>query len=319
MMPKYLDFEKPIIGLKEKIEELKTLNTDRGGGLEDEIEKLKVRLSKVREEIFSNLTSWEQVELARHPNRPYTNDYIKYIFKDWVELHGDRRFADDPSIVAGIGKLNGISFVVVGHEKGRKTKEKIRRNFGMPHPEGYRKALRVMKLGGKFKLPIVTFIDTPGAYPGIGAEERGQALAIAENIKEIAMIPVPIIVVITGEGGSGGALAIGIGDRIYMQKYAVYSVISPEGCASIIWRDQKYKKEATEALKITAKDLKKFNIIDDIIMEPGGGAHSNHKEAANLVGEAIMKAYNELKDIPADELIQKRGEKFSKMGFFKEL
>lgn len=318
-MPKYLDFEKPIIGLKEKIEELKTLNTDRGGGLEDEIEKLKVRLSKVREEIFSNLTSWEQVELARHPNRPYTNDYIKYIFKDWVELHGDRRFADDPSIVAGIGKLNGISFVVVGHEKGRKTKEKIRRNFGMPHPEGYRKALRVMKLGGKFKLPIVTFIDTPGAYPGIGAEERGQALAIAENIKEIAMIPVPIIVVITGEGGSGGALAIGIGDRIYMQKYAVYSVISPEGCASIIWRDQKYKKEATEALKITAKDLKKFNIIDDIIMEPGGGAHSNHKEAANLVGEAIMKAYNELKDIPADELIQKRGEKFSKMGFFKEL
>ncbi len=318
-MPKYLDFEKPIIGLKEKIEELKTLNTDRGGGLEDEIEKLKVRLSKVREEIFSNLTSWEQVELARHPNRPYTNDYIKYIFKDWVELHGDRRFADDPSIVAGIGKLNGISFVVVGHEKGRKTKEKIRRNFGMPHPEGYRKALRVMKLGSKFKLPIVTFIDTPGAYPGIGAEERGQALAIAENIKEIAMIPVPIIVIITGEGGSGGALAIGIGDRIYMQKYAVYSVISPEGCASIIWRDQKYKKEATEALKITAKDLKKFNIIDDIIMEPGGGAHSNHKEAANLVGEAVMKAYNELKDIPADELIQKRSEKFSKMGFFKEL
>jgi len=318
-MNKYLEFEKPIIELQEKIDELKSFNEDKGGGLEKEIQKLEERLSKVKDEIFSNLTPWEKVELARHPNRPYTLDFVKYLFKDWVELHGDRKFADDPAVVSGIGRLKGVSFVVVGHQRGRKVSEKIKRNFGMPHPEGYRKALRVMKLGGKFGLPIVTFIDSSGAYPGIGAEERGVAMAIAENMKEITMIPVPIIVIITGEGGSGGAIAIAIGDRIYMLKFAIYSVISPEGCASILWRDQKYKKEAAEALKLTPLDLKKLNIIDGIISEPSGGAHSDHKEASRLVGEAIMKAYNELKGIPPWELIDKRIEKFGEMGVFKKL
>jgi len=317
-MEKYLEFEKPIIELQEKIEELKSFNEDKGGGLEKEIEKLKERLSKVKREILSNLTPWERVELARHPDRPYTLDYVKYLFKDWVELHGDRKFADDLAITAGIGKLEDVSFIVVGHQRGRTVNEKIKRNFGMPHPEGYRKALRVMKLGGKFGLPIVTLIDSSGAYPGIGAEERGVAMAIAENMKEITMIPVPIIVIVTGEGGSGGAIAIAIGDRVYMQKFAIYSVISPEGCASILWRDQKYKKEAAAALRLTAQALKKLNVIDGIISEPPGGAHSDHKEASRLVGEAIMKAYNELEDIPPSELIEKRIEKFGEMGAFKE-
>jgi acetyl-CoA carboxylase carboxyl transferase subunit alpha len=317
-MTKYLDFEKPIIELRERIDELKSLNGNLTGKYAIEFEKLNTKLIKVRKEIFSSLTPWQRVEMARHPNRPYTNDYVKHLFSDWFEIHGDRKFADDPAIVSGIGKFKDISFVVVGHEKGRKTTEKIKRNFGSAHPEGYRKALRVMNLAGKFNLPIVCFIDTAGAYPGIGAEERGQALAIAQNIKEIAVIPVPIIVIITGEGGSGGALAIGIGDRVYMQEYAVYSVISPEGCASIIFRDQKYKEEAAENLKITAEDLKKFKIIDNIIAEPEGGAHSNHQEAANLVGETIIKTYNELKDIPKDVLVNKRIEKFSQMGIYVE-
>ena len=312
------EFERPIIELQEKIEELKSLNEGKSGGLEKEIKKLEERLSKVKEEVLSNLSPWEKVELARHPNRPYTLNYVKYLFKDWVELHGDRRFADDKAIVAGIGKLGGVSFVVIGHEKGRNVRERISRNFGMPHPEGYRKALRVMKLGGKFGIPIVTFIDTPGAYPGIGAEERGIAMAIAENIKEIAAIPVPIIVIITGEGGSGGALGIGIGDRVYMQKFAIYSVISPEGCASILWRDQKYKADAAEALKLTARDLKGLNVIDGIISEPLGGAHSDPEGASRLLGEAIIKVYNELKDVLPSELIDKRIEKFGRMGFFKE-
>jgi acetyl-CoA carboxylase carboxyl transferase subunit alpha len=317
-MTKYLDFEKPIIELSEKIEELKILNDSMNGEYDNDLKKLNFKLIKTRRDIFSSLTPWQRVEMARHPNRPYTNNYVKCLFKDWIEIHGDRRFADDLAIVTGVGKLNGISFIVVGHEKGRKIAEKIKRNFGSAHPEGYRKALRVMKLGGKFDLPIVCFIDTSGAYPGIGAEERGQAMAIAENIKEIAVIPVPIIIIITGEGGSGGALAIGIGDRIYMQEFSVYSVISPEGCASIIFRDREYKKESAESLKITAEDLKRFKVIDGIIKEPEGGAHSDPEEAARLVGETILTAYNELKNIPENELINKRIEKFSQMGVFIE-
>jgi acetyl-CoA carboxylase carboxyl transferase subunit alpha len=317
-MTKYLDFEKPIIELSEKIEELKILNDSMNGEYDNDLKKLNFKLIKTRRDIFSSLTPWQRVEMARHPNRPYTNNYVKCLFKDWIEIHGDRRFADDLAIVTGVGKLNGISFIVVGHEKGRKIAEKIKRNFGSAHPEGYRKALRVMKLGGKFDLPIVCFIDTSGAYPGIGAEERGQAMAIAENIKEIAVIPVPIIIIITGEGGSGGALAIGIGDRIYMQEFSVYSVISPEGCASIIFRDREYKKESAESLKITAEDLKRFKVIDGIIKEPEGGAHSDPEEAARLVGETILTAYNELKNIPKNELINKRIEKFSQMGVFIE-
>jgi len=317
-MIKHLDFEKPIVELRERIEELKALNGNMSGVYQTELKKLNTKLVKIRKEIFASLTPWQRVEMARHPNRPYTKDYVKYLFKDWIEIHGDRRFSDDHAIVTGIGSLEGISFVVVGHEKGRNITEKVKRNFGSAHPEGYRKALRVMKLGGKFNLPIVCFIDTAGAYPGIGAEERGQALAIAENIKEIAVIPVPIIIIITGEGGSGGALAIGIGDRIYMQEFAVYSVISPEGCASIIFRDQEYKKETAGYLKITAEDLKKLKVIDGIISEPEGGAHSNYEEAARLVGETILRVYNELKDIPGDDLIDKRIEKFSKMGVYIE-
>ena len=317
-MIKHLDFEKPIVELSERIEELRALNGNMKGIYQTELKKLNTKLVKIRKEIFSSLTPWQRVEMARHPSRPYTNDYVKYLFKDWMEIHGDRRFSDDNAIVTGIGSLEGISFVVVGHEKGRNITEKVKRNFGSAHPEGYRKALRVMKMGGKFNLPIVCFVDTAGAYPGIGAEERGQALAIAENIKEIAVIPVPIVVIITGEGGSGGALAIGIGDRIYMQEFAVYSVISPEGCASIIFRDQEYKKEAAAYLKITANDLKKLKIIDGIISEPEGGAHSNHEEAAKLVGKTMLEAYNELKDIPRDDLIEKRIEKFSQMGVYIE-
>jgi acetyl-CoA carboxylase carboxyl transferase subunit alpha len=315
-MTKYLDFEKPIIELQERIDELKSLNGNLSGKYEIELEKLNAKLDKARKEIFSSLTAWQRVQIARHPGRPYTNDYVKYLFSNWIEIHGDRKFADDAAIVSGFGSLEGISFIVVGHEKGRKTAEKIKRNFGSAHPEGYRKALRVMKLAGKFSLPIITFIDTAGAYPGIGAEERGQALAIAENIKEIAVIPVPILVIITGEGGSGGALAIGVGDKVYMQEYAVYSVISPEGCASIIFRDQKYREEAAESLKITAEDLQKFGVIDGIIKEPKGGAHTNYEEAAHLVGETIIKTYNELKDIPKDVLVEKRIEKFAQMGVY---
>jgi acetyl-CoA carboxylase carboxyl transferase subunit alpha len=317
-MIKHLDFEKPIIELREKIEELKVLNESMNGEYDTDLKKLNTKLIKTKREIFSSLTPWQRVEVARHPNRPYTNDYVKYLFKEWIEIHGDRRFADDLAIVAGVGRFNGVSFIVVGHEKGRKIAEKVKRNFGSAHPEGYRKALRVMKLGGKFNLPIICFIDTSGAYPGIGAEERGQALAIAENIKEIAVIPVPIIVIITGEGGSGGALAIGIGDRIYMQEFSVYSVISPEGCASIIFRDVEYKRESAESLKITAEDLMRFKVIDGIIKEPEGGAHSEPEEAARLLGETILTAYNELKDVPKDDLINKRIEKFSKMGLFIE-
>ena len=317
-MATYLDFEKPIEELEKKIQELKNLSETEGISLEDEIRPLEKKLNELRRKIFSSLTPWQKVQLARHPDRPYTLDYINLIFNDWVELHGDRLFADDPAIVSGFAKLEGIPFTIVGHQKGRTVEEKIKRNFGMPHPEGYRKALRVMKTGAKFGRPIIAFIDTPGAFPGIGAEERGQAMAIAVNIKEMAVLPVPIIVIVTGEGGSGGALAIGVGDRVYMQENAMYSVISPEGCASILWRDQKYKDKAAESLKITAKDLLKMGVIDGIIPEPPGGAHRDPEGAAKILKKTILNTYRELSKIKGDELIFKRIEKFGKMGFFKE-
>jgi len=317
-MATYLDFEKPIEELEKKIQELRNLSETEGISLEDEIRPLEKKLNELRNKIFSSLTPWQKVQLARHPDRPYTLDYINLIFNDWVELHGDRLFADDPAIVSGFAKLEGIPFTIVGHQKGRTVEEKIKRNFGMPHPEGYRKALRVMKTGAKFGRPIIAFIDTPGAFPGIGAEERGQAMAIAVNIKEMAVLPVPIIVIVTGEGGSGGALAIGVGDRVYMQENAMYSVISPEGCASILWRDQKYKDKAAESLKITAKDLLKMGVIDGIIPEPPGGAHRDPEGAAKILKETILDTYRELSKIKGDELIIKRIEKFGKMGFFKE-
>lgn len=317
-MPVYLDFEKPIEELEKRIEELKSISDTEGISLEDEIKPLEKKLNELRRKIFENLSPWQKVLLARHPDRPYTLNYIELIFKDWVELHGDRLFADDPAIVAGMASLDGIPFIVVGHQKGRTTEEKIKRNFGMPHPEGYRKALRVMQMGAKFGKPIVSFIDTPGAFPGIGAEERGQAVAIAVNIKEMAVLPVPIIIIITGEGGSGGALAIGVGDRVYMMENSMYSVISPEGCASILWRDQKYKVEAAKALKITPEDLLRFGVIDKIIPEPPGGAHRNPEKAAAMIREAILETYNELVKVPPDELVEKRIEKFGKMGIYKE-
>ncbi|MCD6277771.1 acetyl-CoA carboxylase carboxyltransferase subunit alpha [candidate division WOR-3 bacterium] len=317
-MATYLDFEKPIEELEKKIEELRNLSETEGISLEDEIKPLEKKLNELRRKIFSSLTPWQKVQLARHPDRPYTLDYINLIFNDWVELHGDRLFADDPAIVSGFATLEGIPFTIVGHQKGRTVEEKIKRNFGMPHPEGYRKALRVMKTGAKFGKPIIAFIDTPGAFPGIGAEERGQAMAIAVNIKEMAVLPVPIIVIVTGEGGSGGALAIGVGDRVYMQENAMYSVISPEGCASILWRDQKFKDKAAESLKITAKDLLKMGVIDGIIPEPPGGAHRDPEGAAKILKETILDTYRELSKIKGDELIIKRIEKFGKMGFFKE-
>uniref|UniRef100_A0A7C4YGL4 Acetyl-coenzyme A carboxylase carboxyl transferase subunit alpha n=1 Tax=candidate division WOR-3 bacterium TaxID=2052148 RepID=A0A7C4YGL4_UNCW3 len=317
-MPTYLDFEKPIEELEKKIEELKALSIEQNVSLDEEIKPLEKKLNELRKKIFQNLTPWQKVLLARHPDRPYTLDYIKHIFTNWVELHGDRLFGDDQSIVTGFGDIDGITFTIVGTQKGRTVDEKLKRNFGMPHPEGYRKALRVMKTGAKFGKPIVSFIDTPGAFPGIGAEERGQAMAIAVNIKEMGFLPVPIIVIITGEGGSGGALGIGVGDKVYIQENAVYSVISPEGCASILWRDQKFKDKAAEALKITAQDMLNLGVVDEIIPEPQGGAHRDYEGASRMIKEFILKGYNELKDLEPSELVKRRIEKFGRMGFFEE-
>ncbi|MBA7609331.1 Acetyl-coenzyme A carboxylase carboxyl transferase subunit alpha [subsurface metagenome] len=311
-----LDFERPIVELEKKIEELKMLADSERLEVKDEIQRLEKKANHLRKNIYSRLNRWQRVRLARHPDRPYLLDYIKYFITDFIELHGDRLFADDPSIVAGIGKFRDRSIVIIGHQKGRTTKEKIRRNFGMPHPEGYRKALRIMKMGAKFGIPIVTFVDTSGAYPGIGAEERGQAEAIARNIKEIATLPVPILTIITGEGGSGGALAIAIADRILIMENAIYSVISPEGCASILWRDASKSSKAAEALKLTANDLLDLKVIDGIISEPLGGAHRNKEGAAALIAEEIDRFLKETEDFDANELVRERLNKFYKMGIF---
>ena len=286
------NFEEPILKLRRRIEELAALPDDVNR--RREIERLREKLDRVSREIYASLTPWQQTLVARHPLRPYTLDYIQSLMTDFVELHGDRRFAEDPAVVAGFGAFRGRAVAVVGHQKGRDTKEKVRRNFGMPRPEGYRKALRVMELAEKFGRPILTFVDTTGAYPGIDAEERGQAEAIAVNLRQMAGFRVPIVVSVTGEGGSGGALGLGIGDRILMMEHAVYSVISPEGCAAILWKDASRKKEAAEALKITAKDLKQLGVVDEVIPEPPGGAHADADGAAAAVGEAIDRHLTEL-------------------------
>jgi acetyl-CoA carboxylase carboxyl transferase subunit alpha len=309
----WLDFEKPIIELEKKIEELKGLK-----GVEDEIERLRTQAEKLKKRIYSNLNRWQRVQLARHPRRPYPADIIKMITNDFIELHGDRRFSDDKAMVAGITKIDKYGVAIVAQQKGRDTKEKIRRNFGMPHPEGYRKALRIMKMAAKFKLPIISMVDTPGAYPGVGAEERGQAEAIAVNLYECAILPVPIIVIIIGEGGSGGALAIAVGDRILMLENSIYSVISPEGCASILWRDSSKNKDAAEALKLAAQDLSKFKIVDEIIPEPVGGAHMDVESTAKNIKDAILRNLKELTEMPVDELISLRIEKYRRMGVYKE-
>jgi acetyl-CoA carboxylase carboxyl transferase subunit alpha len=309
----WLDFERPIIELEKKIEELKGIE-----GVEEEITRLKAQAEKLKKRIYSNLNRWQRVQLARHPRRPLALDILSVVTNDFVELHGDRRFGDDWAVVSGIAKLDNVSVAIVAQQKGRDTKEKIKRNFGMPHPEGYRKALRVMKMAAKFNMPIITMVDTPGAYPGVGAEERGQSEAIAVNLFECATLPVPIIVLILGEGGSGGALAIALGDRILMLENAIYSVISPEGCASILWRDASRNKEAAEALRLTAQDLAQFRIIDEIVPEPTGGAHMDIDKTAKNIKEALLKHMQQLLEIPAEELISSRIKKYQNMGVYSE-
>ena len=317
-MVKPLEFEKDIYEIEKKIEELRSIGTGAQLDIEREIRTLERKVKRKLIKLYRELTPWQRVQVARHPNRPYTLDYVNHMLEDFVEFAGDRRFGDDKAIVAGIGRFEGMTVAVIGHQKGRNTKENIERNFGMAHPEGYRKALRVAKLAEKFGFPILTFVDTPGAYPGIGAEERGQAEAIGENLYEFVALRVPIVVSIIGEGGSGGALAIGVGDRILMQENAVYAVISPEGCASILWRDASKAPLAAEALKLTAKDLYELGVIDEIVKEPIGGAHRDHRLAASILKRAIRRNLKELVKIPPDELVKKRYEKFRRIGVFKE-
>ncbi|MCS7082187.1 MAG: acetyl-CoA carboxylase carboxyltransferase subunit alpha [Bacteroidetes bacterium] len=310
----YLDFERPIAELEEKIREMRLLAESTGSDLTAEIDRLEQRVQELRERIYRNLTRWQRVQLARHPDRPYTLDYIHLMSTGFVELHGDRAFADDPAIVGGLAKFNGRTVLFVGHQKGRNVKDRQHRRFGMPNPEGYRKALRLMRLAAKFGKPIITFLDTPGAYPGLEAEERGQAEAIARNLFEMSRLPVPIVVAVIGEGGSGGALGIGVGDRILMQENAWYSVIAPESCSAILWRSWDYKEQAAEALKLTAQDLFELGIVDRVVPEPLGGAHRDPQEAARLLSQAIEEALEELLPKPPEVLVEERLEKYSRMG-----
>ncbi|CAG0986858.1 acetyl-CoA carboxylase carboxyl transferase subunit alpha [Geobacteraceae bacterium] len=313
----HLEFEKPVVELEKKIQELADIASDNAE-LKTEVGKLEKKVDKMREVIFANLSRWQMVQVARHIDRPFTLDYITHIFTDFVELHGDRLYGDDHAIVGGMAKLDGEPVMVIGHQKGRDTKEKVYRNFGMPNPEGYRKALRLMEMAERFRMPIITFVDTPGAYPGIGAEERGQAEAIARNLREMAALTVPIVVVITGEGGSGGALAIAVGDRVLMLEYSIYAVISPEGCAAILWSDGTKGAQAAEALKLTAPDLKELDVIDEIIKEPLGGAHRDHETMARNLHAALARHLKELKALSVEELVEGRYQKFRKMSRFAE-
>ncbi|UCH11963.1 MAG: acetyl-CoA carboxylase carboxyltransferase subunit alpha [Candidatus Omnitrophota bacterium] len=313
-----LDFEKPILELERKIEELKKFTTSEKINLQSEIKKLEDKLEKVKREVFNNLSSWQRVQISRHPKRPYTLDYVRTIMSDFIELHGDRSFSDDRAIACGLAKLNNFRIMIIGHQKGRDIKENLKRNFGSAHPEGYRKAIRVMKLAEKFDVPVFCFIDTPGAYPGIGAEERGQAEAIAYNLHEMAQIAVPIIIVVIGEGGSGGALGIGVGDKICVMENAYYSVISPEGCAAILWRDRTKAPEAAKVLKITADELLELGIIDEVIKEPLGGAHRNPEQAMKNVKASMIKNLKEVSALDKDEMLKTRYEKFRKIGIFNE-
>jgi acetyl-CoA carboxylase carboxyl transferase subunit alpha len=313
-----LDFEQPLVELEDKIAELKQLAVVQDAPADDEVGRLTEKADRLRNEIFAKLTAWQQVQLARHPLRPYTLDYVSSLTNEFVELHGDRAFADDEAIVGGFMTLNDRRVMMIGHQKGRDTRENIRRNFGMPQPEGYRKANRLMRLAEKFRLPIVTLIDTPGAYPGLGAEERGQALAIAENLKLMAGLRVPIVSVVIGEGGSGGALALGVSDRIIMLQHAIYSVISPEGCAAILWKDQTKVKEAADALKLTAKHLLSFGVIDRVIPEPPGGAHRDPAAMAETLGQVLYEEVNYLSHVSPNVLRERRLKKFLNMGFYEQ-
>ncbi|SYZ73961.1 acetyl-CoA carboxylase, carboxytransferase, alpha subunit [Candidatus Zixiibacteriota bacterium] len=313
-----LDFEKPIAELEKKISDMKDFAFNSKLEVSGEIASLQNKMDKMRKEIFSSLTRWQKVQLARHPRRPHTLDYIELMTTDFIELHGDRYFADDKAIVGGFAKINGKPIFILGQQKGRDTKQKLMRNFGMAHPEGYRKALRLFKLAEKFNKPIVILIDTPGAYPGIGAEERGQAEAIARNLREMSVIKVPIVIAIIGEGASGGALGIGIGDKIFMLEYSWYSVISPEGCAAILWRSNTMAPQAAEALRLTADDLIDLGIIDKIIPEPPGGAHTDYRVMADILKEEIAAALGELEPLSTDVLLQNRLKKFRQMGVYRE-
>ncbi|MDH5302169.1 MAG: acetyl-CoA carboxylase carboxyl transferase subunit alpha [Gammaproteobacteria bacterium] len=317
MFLNYLDFEQPIAELEAKIEELRRVGHDTEINISDEIERLESKCKSLTKEIFAKLTPWQISQLARHPKRPYTLDYINRIFTDFEELHGDRAFSDDAAIVGGIARLNGRPVMVIGQQKGRDTKEKVRRNFGMPRPEGYRKALRLMHMAERFKMPIATFIDTPGAYPGIDAEERGQSEAIARNLLEMSNLRTPIVVTVIGEGGSGGALAIGVGDRVNMLQYSTYSVISPEGCASILWKSAERASDAAEALGITSDRLKSLGLIDEIIEEPLGSAHRNVDQIALKVKETLVKSFDQLRSLPTETLLERRYQRLMKHGTFK--
>ena len=314
----YWDFEQPIVELENKINELREFSRNKQVDLSSEIRDLEGKLKNLKREIYSNLTAWQKVQIARHLNRPTTLDYINLLMKDFIELHGDRLYGDDRAIIGGFAKLDDKKLVVIGHQKGKSTEENIERNFGCAHPEGYRKARRIMKLAEKFSLPIISFVDTPGAYPGVGAEERGQALAIAENIQMMFEIKVPIIVVVIGEGGSGGALGIGVGDRILIMQYAYYSVISPEGCAAILWKDSKMAPRAAENLKLTADELLNLKIVDEIIPEPEGGAHRNYEKSARNVKKAILKNLEQVSSLDKKVLLTMRYQKYRRIGIFKE-
>jgi acetyl-CoA carboxylase carboxyl transferase subunit alpha len=311
-----LDFERGIIELEKQIEALKRFSSGENIDIAAQIDSLEKRLDEEKKRVFSSLTAWQRVQLARHPLRPYTLDFVKLIAGDFIELYGDRCFGDDKAVVGGFATIDGRRVMLVGHQKGHDTNEKVRRNFGMPHPEGYRKGIRLMTLAEKFRLPVVCFLDTPAAYPGIGAEERGQGEAIAYNLREMAKLRTPVVVVVLGEGGSGGALAFGVGDRVYMLEYAIYSVCPPEACASILWRDAEKAEQAASALRLTATDLLEHGIIDGIIPEPLGGAHRNSEVTAEHVKEKLNEALDELEALDVDEIVAKRYEKFRRIGKF---
>ncbi|WP_394000769.1 acetyl-CoA carboxylase carboxyltransferase subunit alpha [Luteimonas sp. WGS1318] len=316
MNPNYLDFEQPIADLEAKIQELRKASDGPAVNIDAELATLRDKLRKRTAHIFRDLTPWQVSQLARHPQRPYTLDYIKAFCDEFEELAGDRAYSDDAAIVGGLGRIDGRSVVIIGHQKGRDTKTKVRRNFGMPRPEGYRKALRLMKMAERFKLPLLTFIDTPGAYPGIGAEERGQSEAIARNLLEMAELKTPIICTVIGEGGSGGALAIGVGDRTVMLEYSTYSVISPEGCASILWKDPAKARDAAEQLGLTAKRLKSLGLVDKVLREPIGGAHRNPRQTATRLKALLMNELDQLEQLPVETLLQRRYERLRSYGAY---
>ena len=315
---KFLDFEQPIAELEAKIEELRFVGDDSEVNINEEVTRLRAKSEALTRSIFAKLSAWQIAQVARHPMRPYTLDYLDEISPDFQELHGDRMYADDPAIVGGMGRVDGRPVMFIGHQKGRDTKERVRRNYGMPKPEGYRKAQRLMRLAEKFALPVVTFIDTPGAYPGVGAEERGQSEAIAYSLYLMAGLKTPIVSVVIGEGGSGGALAIGVSDRLLMLQYSIYSVISPEGCASILWKSADKAEDAAEAMRITADSLNGFGLVDDVLPEPLGGAHRNPGDAAEVIRNAIVARLDELGQLPLEQLLEERQRRLASFGDFRE-